>query len=163
MLTDRATFSQAVRLITDFCYLKYHSKKTHPNYVMDTTCRLCGEGEESGHHIILECNRLYGLRAQCFGEITALITLDNIRQAKWSVSQLIEFIRSPLVQNLEFTTKYYTLFNKNFSQVIESEELQIEVDALQYREPTDEDAEEIARFYAEREGHQADAEREGVG
>lgn len=85
----RLELGRFIRLITGHNNLNYFQTKIglHNN----STCRLCGEGDETFQHFAQECPRLYQARQETFqGEIPT-----NTMQ--WSVRELIDFSYIPTI------------------------------------------------------------------
>ena len=88
---SRAELSQAISIITGFNMLSYIQSKADPH--IDPSCRLCNEEAETFWHMITECPRLTGIRAEVFLDETP--TTDN-----WKPNKLIAFSRYTTILNM---------------------------------------------------------------
>ena len=92
---DRDSFGRAARWLTGHCFLNRHKNLLDPLKYSNQTCRLCEMADETPSHIICDCEALGHLRHYHFLEF-----LLNI-PPEWKVPHLIQFLRHPLINNLE--------------------------------------------------------------
>ena len=101
----REIYSMLVQLITGHNYAKRHQffidvARGEADPILDKDkklCTLCGEAEESSHHILAECSRLMPLRLQIFG--THVLTPPFVSLKS---SQLVSFLRGIPLEALKF-------------------------------------------------------------
>ena len=61
---SRTTLKNVVGIITGHCQLNKHM--TNLKIIADSTCRFCGEAEETGIHIVNDCPGTYRERHEAF-------------------------------------------------------------------------------------------------
>jgi len=85
---SRTTLKDVVGIITGHCQLNKHM--TNLKIIADSTCRFCGEAEETGIHIVNDCPGTYRERHEAFElcpnkpaiiKITKFVQCERIKRA----------------------------------------------------------------------------------
>ena len=88
---DKETLNIFTQFITGFNRLGRHMHKV--NATIQRDCRLCGEPTEDSIHLATDCDALLPKSRLILGRF-------HEDHSKWSISQLIEFLREPVVWGL---------------------------------------------------------------
>ena len=86
---NRRVFSAVVQFYTGHNFLNRHESIVQVGFpqMPDSWCRLCGDGEESTHHLLAECEPLGALRFDIWGEV------DLFPPFHLSSKSIIDFLR----------------------------------------------------------------------
>ena len=109
--TNRKEYGNVIQLISGHNFLRRHEALVHPG--QDSSCRLCGEKEETVFHLVIECPRVRTFRINSFGsncvnvfdtnselvraDVNSDVTNTNLRNnfsIEWSPEGVLKFART---------------------------------------------------------------------
>ena len=104
----RKALSRMIQATTGFDFFSY-CMFTKSNIGVSANCRLCGDSEETGEHIVLHCPKLLLWRANTLG----LLPSSDVSTWEWDGPQMNHFLQHPTIINLEETNKEMLNETKN--------------------------------------------------
>jgi hypothetical protein len=92
----RKPFSQIVRWTTGHAFLRRQNMLVRPDLYQSDSCRICNQFPEGADHLLLSCDPLAFVRAECFQSHF----LPTVRPL-WKPHQILSFLNHPRLSRLE--------------------------------------------------------------